>query len=122
MSRTYTDRAIATATLFVMAITVPPRLLWNRVCRHVGARAVAPCKLAIGRWWPSQQRMEMTMSTATKANAELESRPLEAHELDIVSGSGIPVQQKAVFYGGWFTPTYGPFAAELYIRVVKGLG
>jgi hypothetical protein len=28
----------------------------------------------------------MTMSTNTKANAELEFRPLEAHELDTVSG------------------------------------
>ena len=39
------------------------------------------------------------MSTTMKANAELEPRPLEAHELDIVSGSGIPVQQYLLRYG-----------------------
>jgi hypothetical protein len=35
--------------------------------------------------------MEMTtMSTATKANAGLEVRPLEEHELEIVSGASNP--------------------------------
>jgi hypothetical protein len=61
------------------------------------------------------------MSMITKANAELELRPLEAHEMDIASGGGIPVQQNLVRYGGWFTPTYGPFGMELYVRAVKGL-
>jgi hypothetical protein len=37
--------------------------------------------------------MEMTMSTTTKTIAESELRPLEAHELDIVSGGvGVPPQ------------------------------
>jgi hypothetical protein len=55
--------------------------------------------------------MEMTMSTTMKANAELEPRPLEAHELDM-SGGGIPVQQIMLRNGRALG--YGPVELELY--------
>jgi hypothetical protein len=52
------------------------------------------------------------MSTTTKATAELE-RPLEVHELDVVSGGGIPVQQPAQVWGYRSTPGEGgPFYWE----------
>jgi len=41
---------------------------------------------------------------------ELELRPLEAHELDLVNGAGIPVQQQAQF--GPITGA-GPFVTNL---------
>jgi len=46
------------------------------------------------------------MSTNTKANAELELRPLEDHELKIVSGGGIPVDTP-MGLGAWGGPMFG---------------
>lgn len=68
---------------FVLTITSEPE-------------AIVAYALAIGPWRPSGQRMEMTMTSTTSANAELENRPLEAHELDIVSGGGISAQQPTI--------------------------
>jgi hypothetical protein len=56
--------------------------------------------------------MEMTMSMTTKANAELELRPLHVRELDIVSGGGIPVQQP--FFRDGRAAGYGRFQLDLY--------
>jgi hypothetical protein len=62
--------------------------------------------------------MEMTLSMITKANAELELRPLEASQSEIVSGGGIPVQQELIRYGGLFTSTTGPFGSDLLLYAV----
>jgi hypothetical protein len=42
------------------------------------------------------------MSTTVELRAELEDRRLEDHELEIVSGGGISVQQATT--GGWYAP------------------
>ena len=63
------------------------------------------------------------MSTNMQANAELELRSLDAHELDIVSGAGIPVQQEAVIWGWGSWGPYvggGPFKADAL--TYSGLG
>ena len=59
------------------------------------------------------------MSTNTKANAELELRPLEDHELKIVSGGGIPVNTP-MGLGAWNGPLFGWDC--WYLGVVPNLG
>src|SRR5256885_15404857 len=60
---------------FVIAVTSAPGGVVARRRRSAMAVTQQP-----------RQRKEMTMSTKAQANTELELGPLEAHELEIVSG------------------------------------